>query len=380
MILKDYHKTPAVLHVGTEKERAYFIPYTCEKAALKGSRQKSKLFKTLCGDWDFKFYSCPEDVPEIGDSALLENCEKMTVPMNWQMHTERGYDVPNYTNINYPFPVDPPNVPDENPCAVYSRTFMLDALDGDRLYLNFEGVDSCFYLWINGKFAGYSQVSHMTSEFDITPLVCEGENTVTLLVLKWCDGSYLEDQDMWRMSGIFREVYLLKREAVHIEDILVRPILNDTYDHAVTTVKLKTTGKTAVKWSFRKACGCEIASGECEVSFDGSFEFETDKPELWCDEIPTLYTLVLYCGNEIIVQKVGFRKFEIKDGVVLVNGKNVKCLGVNRHDSHHLLGHATPMDHILRDLYIMKRHNVNMIRTSHYPNDPRFYELCDKLG
>jgi len=255
MQLKNYHKTPAILHVGTERERAYFIPYTCEKAALNGSRIKSKLFKTLCGDWDFKFYNSPEDVPELNDSALLADCEKMTVPMNWQMHTDRGYDVPNYTNINYPYPVDPPNVPDENPCAVYRRTFMLDALDGNHVYLNFEGVDSCFYLWINGQYAGYSQVAHMTSEFDITALVKDGENTITVLILKWCDGSYLEDQDMWRMSGIFREVYLLKRESVHIEDIDIRPVLNDTYDHAVTTVNLNTTGKTSVKWSFRGVCG-----------------------------------------------------------------------------------------------------------------------------
>ncbi len=382
MKLKNYHTLTSVLHVGCEKERAYFIPYANEAGAAENNRGRSAYFKSLCGDWDFRFYPSPDEVPEIGSPEFASiEFEKIPVPMNWQVLTERGYDVPNYTNINYPFPCDPPRVPDENPCAVYQRTFMLDRAEGDRVYLNFEGVDSCFYLWINGGFAGYSQVSHMTSEFDITPLVKNGRNTVTLLVLKWCDGSYLEDQDMWRMSGIFREVYLLTRPAEHIVDYFALPVLNDALTEGTLTCDIETLGDCDIAWKLTDPCGCVKASGSVKASAGkASFSLTVDSPKLWSDETPVLYSLWLTCGREVICQKIGFRRYEVKDGVILINGKKVKARGVNRHDSHPLLGHATPADHMLRDLYIMKAHNVNTIRTSHYPNDPRFTGYCDELG
>ncbi|MBQ4324544.1 MAG: glycoside hydrolase family 2, partial [Clostridia bacterium] len=212
------------LHVGCEAPHAYFIPYHTREAADGDRRGASAFFKSLCGEWSFRFYPSAGEVEDFLDGGFDRSAmEKITVPKNWQMELGRGYDVPQYTNINYPYPVDPPHVPDENPCGLYMRDFYMTAaqLEGKVAYLNFEGVDSCFYLWVNGTFAAYSQVSHMTSEIDVTPYLVPGKNTLAVLVLKWCDGSYLEDQDMWRMSGIFREVYVTLRDRVHLTDYFV---------------------------------------------------------------------------------------------------------------------------------------------------------------
>ena len=311
-----------------------------------------------------------------------EGSDKLTVPMSWQMALGRGYDVPNYTNVNYPIPYDPPFVPDENPCGLYSRKFTVPAaMAGKKIYLNFEGVDSAFYVWVNDEFAAYSQVSHMTSEIDVTSLVHAGENEIKVLVLKWSDGTYLEDQDMWRMSGIFREVYLLFRDETHIRDIFVHCDLDDSFTDADFTVDVDVTGKATVEWTLDCPCGETIFSGKCDVDESGKIVVPTIKnAKLWSDEEPNLYNLTLHCGNEYITLPIGARRVEIKDGCVVINGKKVKAKGVNRHDSHHLLGHATPVEHMVRDIMIMKAHNVNMVRTSHYPNDPRFTALCDKYG
>ena len=311
-----------------------------------------------------------------------EGSDKLTVPMSWQMALGRGYDVPNYTNVNYPIPYDPPFVPDENPCGLYSRKFTVPAaMAGKKIYLNFEGVDSAFYVWVNDEFAAYSQVSHMTSEIDVTSLVHSGENEIKVLVLKWSDGTYLEDQDMWRMSGIFREVYLLFRDETHIRDIFVHCDLDDSFTDADFTADVDVTGKATVEWTLDCLCGETISSGKCDVDENGKIVVPTIKnAKLWSDEEPNLYNLTLHCGNEYITLPIGARRVEIKDGCVVINGKKVKAKGVNRHDSHHLLGHATPVEHMVRDIMIMKAHNVNMVRTSHYPNDPRFTALCDKYG
>ncbi|MBQ8402658.1 MAG: DUF4981 domain-containing protein, partial [Clostridia bacterium] len=386
--IPDYHTTEQILHVNCEEPRAYFIPYTSKCAALDANRDASAYFKSLCGVWDFQFFKSVHDICDFTcgcfDRAAME---KLPVPMNWQMALDRGYDVPNYTNVNYPIPVDPPHVPDENPCGLYIRDFNVpQSMIGKEIYLNFEGVDSAFYVWINDTFAAYSQVSHLTSEINVTGLLHVGVNTIKVLVLKWSDGTYLEDQDMWRMSGIFREVYLLFRDRTHIRDIFVKCDLNDSFDKADFKAELSITGCTpvcsaTVKWEFLSPCGCTVASGCETVDGDGVITVPTiANPRLWSDETPDLYTLVLTCGDETIAIPVGARRIEIKDKVIWINGRKVKAKGVNRHDSHHLLGHATPMDHMIRDLMIMKAHNVNMVRTSHYPNDPRFTGLCDKFG
>ncbi len=215
----DYHKKLSTLHVNCEKPRAYFIPFSSEKDA-DGDRNLSERFVNLCGEWDFRFY---KSVRDVFDLAAAELPDKMDVPRSWQTVLGRGYDVPNYTNIDYPIPLDPPNVPEENPAGLYGRTFGIseNMLKND-VFLNFEGVDSCFYVYINGKFVGYSQVSHMTSEFNVTEFLRPGKNELRVLVLKWCDGTYLEDQDKFRLSGIFREVYLHERDKVRIDDIFVK--------------------------------------------------------------------------------------------------------------------------------------------------------------
>lgn len=375
-ILPDYHKSTEVLHYGCEAPRAYFVPAETKEKAASLNRAGSAYFKSLCGDWDFKYYS---SVADLEDIDAITDWEKLTVPKNWQTELSRGYDVPNYTNVNYPYPVDPPHVPNENPCGVYSRDFTVPAelLGSKKVYINFEGVDSCFYLYINGKFAAYSQVSHMTSEIDITDYLVPGRNNIKVVVLKWCDGSYLEDQDMWRMSGIFREVYLLYREPVHIVDAFVKPQLSADLKSGEVRVELTTNAPAEVSYSFECRCGKLVAEGKAE---NGVISFKVDSPALWSDEEPNLYSLYLTCGNEIIHFDVGFRRIEVIDKVVYINGKKVKAKGVNRHDSHPDLGHATPLDHMLNDIFIMKAHNVNMVRTSHYPNDPRFTMLCDRYG
>ena len=375
-----YHEDLNTLHVGTEKPRAYFIPYDSRESALLDMRDESPYFKNLIGEWNFKFFRSVSDIEDPLAVEFSEN-EKIDVPMNWQNMLDRGYDTPNYTNVNYPYPVDPPYVPDENPAGVYAREFTLRASEISQkdVMLNFEGVDSCFYLYVNGSFAGYSQVSHMTSEFNVTALVHEGKNEVRLVVVKWCDGSYLEDQDMFRASGIFREVYLLMRDKRRIDDLFVKCDLSDDFSEAAVNLDITANASVNVKYIFADADGNTLSSGELDG--EGSFEIAKIKaPMLWSDEMPYLYNLTLECGGEIINLPVGIRKIEIKNAVIYINGKKVKARGVNRHDSHPILGHATPMEHMKRDLYIMKSFNCNTVRTSHYPNDPRFYSLCDRLG
>ena len=380
--IKDYHKSLTDIHIGTEKPRAYFIPYHDIKAARRGYRDNSDFFKTLLGSWDFKFYKSVAEVPDVRCNNV-DFIEKLDVPMNWQHAHGRNYDKIQYTNVDYPIPLDPPYIPEENPAGLYRRTFKLrkeEILEKDVI-INFEGVDSCFYLFINGHFVGYSQVSHMTSEFNITDYVHEGENEIYVLVLKWCVGTYLEDQDMFRSSGIFREVYLLFRDKIRISDVFAKCEFLDDFSSVVFFADIKTNGSTALTAKLFDADNREIESISADSLGDTLVKFEKIRsPQLWSDEKPYLYAIELYCGNEIIRIPVGARKIEIKGKVIYINGKKVKAKGVNRHDSNCLLGHATPMEHMLRDIMILKSHNVNFVRTSHYPNDPRFLELCDKYG
>ena len=378
----DCHKSLERLHVGCEKPRAYFVPYKTLDAAKRNLRAESEQFTSLCGDWDFKYFPNESYLPDFtAEGFTTEGFDKLTVPMSWQVMHERGYDKPNYTNVNYPYPIDPPHVPADNPCGLYVRSFDMAKVGDSDVFINFEGVDSCFYLFVNDKFAAYSQVSHMTSEINITKYLKKGENTLQVLVFKWCDGSYLEDQDKFRMSGIFREVYLLERSKNRVTDLFIKADLGDSLKKGSVEIEADTVGEGELEYTLLSPCGCVQASGKTEAK-DGKavVSFEVDAPMLWSDECPTLYTLCLSFGGEYICQKVGFKRVEIKDYVFYINGKKVKAKGVNRHDSHPLLGSATPMDHMREDLYILKRHNVNMVRTSHYPNDPRFLELCDELG
>lgn len=380
--IKNYHKSLTEFHVNCEKPRSYFIPFENEAKAIEGNRNTSAYFKSLCGTWSFKYFDSIEDIDDDYTAEDYELCDcgcmdEINVPRNWQTYLDRGYDVPQYTNVNYPFPVDPPHVPNNNPCGVYMRDFYLnEAMANRHLYLNFEGVDAGFYVYVNGEFVGYSSVSHGISEFDIANIAREGRNRIVVICVKWAASSYLEDQDMWRMSGIFREVYLLARDKNHITDFYARTWLADDFSTARIDLETELCGKGKATYALVAPDGQLVAEGKC----DKGATVEISSPMLWSDEDPKLYTLLLYCGDEIIAKKIGLRKYEIKNRVVYINGKKVKARGVNRHDSHPVLGHTTPYEHFLNDLYILKAHNVNMIRTSHYPSDPRFMELCDKLG
>ena len=375
-IFEPYYKDPRTTSVGECEPRAYFIPYADKYTAHTLDRAKSPYFKTLCGEWGFSYY---KSLTDVNDDFLHKgfSLDEITVPRSWQTVLDKGYDVPNYTNINYPFQADPPRLPDNIPCGVYTRNFYLTGEFASReLYLNFEGVDSCFYVWVNGKFVGYSTVSHCTTEFDVSEIARIGRNTITVLVLKWCAASYLEDQDKFRFSGIFREVYLLSREKNHIKDIYVRQNVSDDLSHASLTLDLTLAGKPEVEYILFSPDGEELASG---VYKKGTV-IELEKPVFWNDEKPLVYGLYLTSGNEVIYQNIAVKKVQIIGKIFYINGKKVKLRGVNRHDSHPILGQTTPHDHMVRDLEIFKQNNINCIRTSHYPNDPRFMELCDLYG
>ena len=372
--MKMYHEDPKSIHIGTSKPRAYYIPCESEKIALANkSRTKSKRIKMLSGNWDFKYFNSVYELPDSFPEGV-EFDDTLTVPSVWQLN---GYDTNNYTNILYPFPYDPPFVPHANPCGCYKRTFNIQKQELKKsVYINFEGVDSCFYLYINSKFVGYSQVSHCTSEFDISEHLTEGENTVLVLVLKWCDGSYLEDQDKFRMSGIFRDVYLIVRPKNHIHDYVVKTFING--DSATVCADISFLDQPQeVEYKFLDANGNLLCSG---IATDSKISITVDNPILWNCENPYLYTLVLNCNGEFIAEKVGIRVITNDAGVLKLNGQRIIFKGVNRHDSCAFSGPAVDINHVLKDLYLMKQNNVNAIRTSHYPNAPYFTQICDEMG
>lgn len=380
----DYHKNLNVLHKGCEQPTSYLIPFE-SLHALSNRRADSTYFRSLCGEWKFLFYSSVNDVEDFtaeGWRIEEKGGENIKVPMNWQMNWERNYDKPHYINSRYPYPMDPPHIPVDNPCGLYEREFYIDgeALKNKKIHLVFEGVDSCFYLYVNGRFAAYSQVSHSTSQIDVGDYLTEGFNRIQVLVLKWCEGSYLEGQDKIRLSGIFREVYLLFREPIRITDLYVRSDLTPDFEKATVSAQIVTNGAADVDYTLYTPNGEPIKQGSITVNGTETVKIDVESPLLWSDETPDLYRLELQCGKECFRQEIGIRRFEVKGKVLYVNGKKVKGKGVNRHDSHPILGYTTPVEHMLKDLYLLKAHNINMIRASHYPNDPRFLEYCDRLG
>ena len=378
MIVEKFFENPKILHVNTMDNRAYYIPYPTIDETLSEDRTSSKRFHLLNGQWDFKYYNSVYDVTEefFVPNFDVSTYNKIPVPSVWQNH---GFDKHQYTNIKYPFQYDPPHVPADNPCGVYVRQFeVYNSFDDMRKYLNFEGVDSCFYIWINGQFIGYSQVSHSTSEFDITNFVQEGTNTIAVLVLKWCDGSYFEDQDKFRMSGIFRDVYILYRPQNHIRDFFVKTALKNDYKQAEILVELDfLDNQLSVGYALLDATQNVIQKGQATENY---ITINLNGPQLWNAETPYLYTLVLSTGDEAIATKLGLREIKIEDRVLYLNGAKIKFKGVNRHDSNPVTGATVTNEDMLLDLELMKQHNINAIRTSHYPNSPVFLEFCDKYG
>ena len=372
MIVPRYYEDLNILHENTMPARAYYIPASKRMDDLVENRKGSDRIQFLNGIWKFKYFESIYDVEEEFFKQGFDVSEyvDMEVPGVWQ---NEGYDNHQYTNIKYPFPFDPPYVPQDIPCGAYVYNFEYKEDEkAKKAFLNFEGVDSCFYLWINGSYVGYSQVVHATSEFDITDVLKNGKNTIAVLVLKWCDGSYLEDQDKFRMSGIFRDVYILKRPQAYIRDYRVNT------DGGKLKFDIELTDPVGVKITLEDKAGNIIAKGEIDKT--GSIEFEVSDPILWNTENPYLYTLVLETEEETSVEYVGFRTVEIIDRVLYFNKQKIKFRGVNRHDSDPVTGFTISMEQIITDITMMKQHNFNAIRSSHYPNAPYFYQLCDKYG
>lgn len=349
--------------IGLEAPRAYYVPFARgQKPSTR--REDSHRFMSLNGIWKIHEY---ESVLEADHFWENDPDSEISVPSCVQY---AGLDHFQYTNTRYPFMFDPPRVPSINPAYHYTKTFTADdpISVGDRTYIVFEGVDSCFYLYVNGRFVGFSQITHRSSEFDITDYVHLGENRLDVLVLKWCFGSYLEDQDKWRYTGIFKDVYLLFRPQYHITDYKITTALQNN----TATVKFENLGKIAALVRFE--------GKELPVEGGRSATFTVEEPLLWSAESPYLYDLEIVCREEIIFEKVGIRTVEIKNGIFLFNGKPIKLRGVNRHDFHPDRGAAVTEEDMLMNIRQMKRFNVNAIRTSHYPSSPLFYKICDELG
>lgn len=423
MTIPHYYENLHILHENTMPDRNYYIPAGKAYSTSLDARDHSDRVQFLNGTWKFRYY---DSIYKLQDEFYSEGYDvsgfdDIPVPSVWQMH---GYDYHQYTNVRYPFAFDPPYVPKDNPCGAYVTDFIYDQNeDAPLAHLNFEGVDSCFYVWLNGRYVGYSQVSHSTSEFDITEFIINGSNRLCVLVFKWCDGSYLEDQDKFRMSGIFRDVYILKRSEGAVYDYFIKTSCDDIKDPTKAEVNIDFTAFTGYscgedRFSSKPETGVDkdtdsnvdievtilnadgsICSSGCvkrEICAQGdantnaaeikttasssSITLSIDSPVLWNAERPYLYTVIIRCAGEVITDRIGIREITIENKIVYINGMPIKFHGVNRHDSDPVTGFTISREQIVRDMSLMKQHNVNAIRTSHYPNAPYFYELCDEYG
>ncbi len=353
MISHRYHEDFSVLRAGVEKPRAYYLPE--EGVTLLSS-----------DNWFFHYYASFNDV----DENSLEGGERVSVPSCWQIN---GYDRCHYANVDYPIPFNPPYVPSDNPTGVYSRTFTIEKKSGKRYYIYAEGVDSAYYLYINGRYSGYAEGPHDPAEFDVTEFLVDGENKIAFIVLKWSKGSYIEDQDKFRFSGIIRDVYLLERPEKHIKDIVIECNREDstvTVSFPDLPQPLPITLTLLDKDNVVAECMTEGETATLKLSHALS----------WSPYLPYLYTLVVKTEGETIKRRIGFRDIKIKDKVVLFNDVPVKFVGVNHHDTSPYHGAAITREEVIKDLKMMKSANMNTVRTSHYPAAPWFYELCDELG
>ncbi|SHH51845.1 glycoside hydrolase family 2 TIM barrel-domain containing protein [Clostridium grantii] len=387
-MVKNYWKDLTILNRNTLKPHAAKISYDSVDNALKNERGFSSYFMSLNGDWKFSYYNHPAYVPEDYFAVNYDDSQWNTIPVPscWQMH---GYEIPVYTNVAYAIPVDEPNVPEENPVGCYRTTFNIPRdWKERRVVLHFGGVCSSFTVYVNGKEVGYSEGSHIPSEFDVTKYLVEKENLISVEVYKWCSGTYLEDQDFWRLNGIFREVYLYSTENNYIKDIHVNSLLKEDYIEGILDVTVDVEASNgSVEFLLIDEQGNSIIEKSMEI-VNGSVKIDEiiEAPAKWSAETPNLYKLIICQINEdgkvidIRKENIGFRKVEIKDSQLFINGVSVIIKGVNRHDTHPDRGYAVSRADMLQDIILMKQHNINTVRTSHYPNDPYWYELCDKLG
>ncbi len=389
MTLRNDWENIEVLQRNRLKPRASFFSYKNKPTALSYERGDSQGFLLLNGNWKFHYANSPLESPSdfYKEEYSTDHWGSITVPSHWQLN---GYGKPHYTNVQYPFPVEPPYIPSENPTGAYERTFYLakETLS-EKLHLMFEGVDSSFHVWINGHLVGYSQGSRLPSEFDITDFVKAGENRISVRVYQWTESSYIEDQDMWWLSGIFRDVYIMSKPTTHIQDVFVNSSLENDFQDGRFDFELALSGEyeghqVAVEIQENGTVIAEHQQSVDSQVVTGTIHIAGVKQ--WNAETPFLYDVVITLLNptgkivEVIPQKCGFRNIEIKGGQLLVNGVAIMFKGVNRHDAHPDFGRAVPVSSMIEDLTLMKQHNINAIRTAHYPNDPRFYELCDTFG
>ena len=335
---------------------------------------------SLNGEWDFKYVDAPELSPEgFEQSGACEGWDKIDVPSVWQL---RGYDKMHYTDVLYPFPINPPHVPDENPTGIYKKTVVLDEqwMEKDTV-LKFHGVDSAFDVWVNGKHVGFGKVSRLPSEFDITGFVKTGENDITVRVYKWSDGTYLEDQDMWWLSGIYRDVELINEEKNAVLDLRVNGTLDDSYKNGFFTagITMKQAG-TNLGWKLSYK-GKTVLEGEL-VSEGKDICIEAEIPEVhtWTAETPELYEFTVMTENQEVTVRCGFRKIEIKDKNFRVNNQVILLNGVNHHDYNPREGRRVTREQMESDIRLMKQYNINAVRCSHYPANEYFYDLCDEYG
>ena len=425
--VKDYWEDPSVIGINKLPAHTTMMSYPTEKMALKGDIKTSPRYLDLNGKWKFRFSDNPEKAPKrfFLKNYSTSSWDDIDVPSNWEM---RGYGNPIYTNITYPFlPADqpmllvakygnwynkvrPPFIPhDVNDVGCYRRVFSVpDDWKGSQVIIHFGGVSSAMYLWINGEFVGYSQGSRLPAEFDITKYLASGDNSVSVKVYRWCDGSYLEDQDHWRMSGIYRDVYLTSEPAIDISDFTVRTILDDNYENAMLQIRPEIAyhkSEDLSKWILEASLFNEKDSAVFDEPLSirvydiinekigqrndlnyHLMETKVNNPVKWSAENPYLYTLILSLkdstGTLVDAKscKVGFRSVESKDGQLFINGKSIKLIGVNRHEHDEKDGKAVTYKDMLEDIKLLKQFNFNAVRTCHYPDNPVWYDLCDKYG
>lgn len=375
MIIEHYHENMAVQNVNLMPRRAYYIPFKhAENISEDTQRLERDSVTNLNGDWNFEFFDSLQTF-EAAAKHQLQHTNVIPVPSVWNLH---GYDTLQYLNTQYPIPFNPPKVPKKNPCGFYSKHFTIANYNADKKYhLNFEGVDNAFYLWINEQFIGYSQISHAISEFDISDALVEKDNKIQVLVLKWSDGTYFENQDMFRHSGIFRDVYILERATQRVIDFKIETAVDASLANAYINIgQLTYQGLSQANVALYHPNG-ELLS---ETEVNASTSFNVTQPLLWSAEQPYLYELRITTPEEIIVQKVGIREVEIKNNQLYVNHQSIKLRGANYHDSHPQTGYVMDKQQFIQDLQLMKAANFNAIRTAHYPKSPLFYELADYYG
>lgn len=373
MFKEKFHENLEIQNINLMPRRAFYIPYQHgEKNYDLTTRYETQNITLLNGEWQFQFFNSFEDYI---NKDINNEKQHLTVPSVWNLY---GFDQIQYLNTQYPIPFNPPYVPSENPCGQYKRSFEINEYSEQCDYhLNFEGVDSAFYVWINEQFVGYSQIAHSISEFDITPYVQNGVNTIEVIVLKYSDGTYFENQDMFRHSGIFRDVYILKRAKSRVDDFKIETTINHESNHAKVNCTLQE------KHELGDVNLILIDPQDIEIDraiVSKAHQFVINNPQLWSSENPMLYKLIIETENEVITQKIGIREAKIQDNQFYINGKSIKIRGANYHDSHPQNGYVMNEEDFEKDLKLMKQGNFNAIRTAHYPKSPLFYEMTDQYG